>query len=134
MIPSGDFGRTCAAFSMRGAAILSIVALMCGCATVQSRFAPLGKAYEPRPEAHPILVFRDNRPDRPFLRVARLDVHLEKTHLIGSSFADALPELQRQARLAGADAIIDIDERTSQYLETRTYHVAAIAIRFGEPN
>ena len=51
-----------------------------------------------------------------------------------SSFEDALPELQAQARLAGADAIIEIDERQSQVLETMVYHVTATAIRYTDGN
>ncbi len=47
-----------------------------------------------------------------------------------SSLAEALPELKRQARLAGCDAIIEITERRSEILETRVYHVTAIGIRY----
>jgi hypothetical protein len=62
--------------------------------------------------------------------LSRLDVHLEKTHFIESSLSDALPELKRQARLSGADAVIEIRERTSKVAETRVYHVSATGIRF----
>ena len=85
------------------------VMLITACATMQSRYIMLTEQkYPPRPEGHEIAVFRTGSPDRPFIRISRLDVHLEKTHFIGSSFEDALPELKKQARLSGADAIIDI--------------------------
>jgi hypothetical protein len=41
-----------------------------------------------------------------------------------------LPELERQARRAGCDAIVAINERRSEILETRVYHVTAIGVRY----
>jgi uncharacterized protein YbjQ (UPF0145 family) len=55
---------------------------------------------------------------------------LEKTHFIGSSLDDALPELKKQARLSGADAIIEIRESSSKTGETKIYHVTATGIRY----
>jgi len=75
-------------------------------------------------------VFRDAPPQRPFTRISRLDVHFEKTAFIGSSLDGALPELKKQARLSGADAIIEIRERTSMVGETKVYHVTATGIRY----
>jgi uncharacterized protein YbjQ (UPF0145 family) len=77
-------------------------------------------------------VFREGVPDRPFERICRLDVHLEKTHFVGSDLDDALPKLMTEARLCGADAIIEIEERRSRIAETRVYHVNAIGIRFSD--
>ena len=101
---------------------------------MQSRYVMLGEQkYSSRPENYEIEVFRAGSPDRAFTRIARLDVHFEKTHFTGSSFEDALPELKEQARLSGADAIIDIQERTSSVGETKIYHVTAIGVRYPEP-
>jgi uncharacterized protein YbjQ (UPF0145 family) len=47
-----------------------------------------------------------------------------------SRFEDALPELEKQARQAGADAVIEIEERRSQVLETMVYHVTATGARY----
>jgi hypothetical protein len=69
-------------------------------------------------------------PNKPFNRIARLDVHLEKTGFVRSSFDDALPELKKQARQAGADAVIEIQEIRSQILETMVYHVTATGVRY----
>lgn len=66
------------------------------------------------------------------MKTARLDVHLEKTGFITSNFESALPELKKQAREAGSDAIIDISEKHSQVLETMVYHVTAYGIRYAD--
>jgi hypothetical protein len=92
----------------------------------------LDEAYPPKPENYEVDVFKEGTPDRPFIRVSRLDVHLEKTHFIGSGLNNALPELKRQARLSGADAIIEIQERFSMVGETRIYHVTATGIRYAD--
>jgi uncharacterized protein YbjQ (UPF0145 family) len=46
------------------------------------------------------------------------------------TFDEALPELKKQARLAGADAIFEIEERPSQILETMVLHVTATGVRY----
>jgi hypothetical protein len=115
------------------AVILLSLALLAGCATTQGRYSALGVSYAPLPESADVDVFRGEGPTRLFVRVSRLDVHLERTHFIGSGFDNALPELKRQARLSGAVAIIDIQERRSQVGETRIYHVTATGVRYLEP-
>jgi hypothetical protein len=90
----------------------------------------LGETYPPVPDGIEVHVFRTDLPDRRFLRVSRLDVHLERTHFIGSGLEDALPELKRQARLSGAEAIIEIQEQRSQVGETKIYHMTAVGIRY----
>ena len=109
--------------------LLLIILTITACSTTQSRFVPLGSAQSPKPEDHPVQIFREKEPDRPFTRI---DVHLEKTHFISSDFADALPKLRKEARLSGADAVIDIKERKSSVGETQIYHVTATGIKFIE--
>lgn len=109
---------------------LCFAAMLCAACTTQSRFSPLGNSQPPRPETAAVEVFQTGAPTRPYERVSRLDVHLEKTHLVPSSFSDALPELEEQARLSGADAIIDIRESRSSLNETLIYHVTATGIRY----
>ena len=87
-------------------------------------------SYPPKSEKFDVQIFRNDVPQRPFMRISRLDVHLEKSHLIGSTFDDSLPELKKQARLSGADAIIEIRENSSRVGETRIYHVTATGIRY----
>lgn len=106
------------------------VLLLVSCMTTQSRYSMLDQAYPSKPEAYDIQVFHDGAPQQPFVKISRLDVHLEKSHFIGSSFNDALPELKKQARLSGADAIIEIRENSSMVGETKIYHVTATGIRY----
>jgi hypothetical protein len=100
------------------------------CATSQSRHSLLGQSFPPKPEGCEVRVFRATAPDRPFVRISRLDVHLEKTYFAASSLEDALPELKKQARLSGADAIMEIREHSSMVGETKVYHVTATGIRY----
>jgi hypothetical protein len=110
---------------------LCLVAFLAvSCATSQSRFSKLGSSYPPKPETFEVEVFQTGVPQRPFERISRLDVHLEKTYFIPSSLTEALPELKKQARLSGADAIIEIRENRSMVGETKVYHVTATGIRY----
>ncbi len=100
------------------------------CATRQSRHVMLGETYPSKTEEEKIEVFRTRLPERRFVRISRLDVHLEKAYFIGSDLNDALPELKKQARLSGADAIIEIRDCFSMIGETRIYHVTATGIKY----
>ena len=100
------------------------------CATTQSRYSMFTDPYPPKSVEFDVQIFRNEIPQRPFMRIARLDVHLEKSHFMGSTFDDSLPELKKQARLAGADGIIEIREINSRVGETRIYHVTATGIRY----
>jgi len=111
------------------AAVLCL-GLLPACSTTQGRFVPLGEPRPPRTADAHVDVYRDALPTRPFERVARLDAHLEKTAFRKSSFEDALPELMRRARAAGADAIIEPKEQRSQVGETMIYHITATGIRY----
>jgi hypothetical protein len=112
------------------AAIAAVLAALAGCVSTIGRYDFLGQSYPERPIDAPIETFATGEPSRPYIRVARLDAHLEKTGFVRSSLAEALPELKRQARRAGCDAIVEISERRSEILETRVYHVTAIGVRY----
>ena len=115
----------------RAMVLLLMIFLTIACATKQSRFSMLGDSFPPKPEGYNVQIFHDDLPQRPFSRISRVDVHLEKTHLIGSSFInETLPELEKQARLSGADAIIEIRGINSSVGETKIFHVSAIGIRY----
>lgn len=106
--------------------------LVSACATKQSRYSMLGDPFPPKPENYNVQIFLDDElPQRPFSRISRLDVHFEKTHLIDSSFLnEALPELEKQAKLSGADAIIEVRGVNFSVGETKIFHVSAIGIRY----
>jgi hypothetical protein len=111
---------------LAGIAFVAVIS----CGTTRSRYTILDQSYPSRGDGCSVDIFTTDEPRRDFLRVSRLDVHMEKTFFISSSLDDALPELRRQACLSGADAIIDIDEHSSSLVETRIYHVTATGIRY----
>ena len=111
-------------------AVVFLGTLLASCETTQSRYVSLGQAYPPRPQDCDVSVLRDSVPQKPFQRVSRLDVHIARTHFVHASFDSALPELKKQACLSGADAIIEIQERSTGFLEDRAYHVTATGIKF----
>jgi hypothetical protein len=90
----------------------------------------LTQPYPAREEDCSIDIFRTGYPAKEFTKITRVDVHLEKTHFVPSSFESALSELKRQACLSGADAVVDIEERSSSHLETRGYHVTGTGIKY----
>lgn len=108
--------------------LLLCFAFTASCANTQSQHSMLSGAYPARSEDCHIDVFRDSGPEKPFIKISRLDVHMEKTHFRRSNFESALPELKKQACLSGAQAIIDIDEKSSGHIETKSYHVTATGI------
>jgi hypothetical protein len=109
---------------------LCALGIAAGCATQQSRYEFLADHYPPRASDAPVEVFRSGLPPVPFKRIARLDVHLERSGFMKPTFDEVLPELKKQARQAGADAIIEIEERPSQILETMVLHVTATGARY----
>lgn len=115
---------------MRPIVVLIFVILITSCATTQSRYTMLGQNYVSRAEDCKVDIFMSGSTDRKFIKISRLDVHLEKTCFIGSDFEDALPELKKQACKSGADAIIDVQERFSRLGEHKIYHVTATGIKY----
>lgn len=111
-------------------ALLAAGWILASCATTQSRFVPLGQSHPPREGNCSIEVFKTGAPVQDFVRISRVDVHLEITHFIRPRFEDALPELKKQACLSGADAVIEIQERSTSYGETEVYHVIATGIKY----
>jgi hypothetical protein len=77
-------------------------------------------------------VYQTGLPSKEFVRIPRIDVHLERTYYIRSTFEDALPELKARACESGADAVIEIQERSSNInlSETNLYHVTATGVKY----
>jgi hypothetical protein len=109
--------------------LLALASLIAGCTNTLGQRESIGGARAGKPADCPIDVYR-TEPTRPYVKVARLDTHLETTYFFSPSLDDALTELKRQACLSGADALMEIRERSSGYLETRSYHVTAAGIAF----
>ncbi len=112
--------------------LAATVVLLAGCVSQQSGYVPLAGGYDPLPGNYPVEIYRFGLPEKPFERIARLDVHIEKTHFLPSDFEDAIPELTEQARRSGSHAIIEVEERQSSILETKIYHVTATGVRYLE--
>ena len=100
------------------------------CVSTQSRYIALGAKYPSRSEDCSVEIFRHGSPQKPFERISRLDYHVEKTGFVNSDFDSAQPELEKQACLSGADAIIEIHERRTSHIENRGYHVTATGIKY----
>lgn len=114
--------------------VLALTLCVVACATTQSKFRPLGAAFPPKPASFEVQVFDGSLPQRKFERIARLDAHFEKTFFASTGRDTAIEELKKQARAAGADAIIEVDERRTRVNETLILHVSATAIAFTEAN
>jgi hypothetical protein len=104
---------------------------LAGCMATTGNSRPLSEErYAARSPDCDVTVFRNSPPSQPFVAISRLNVHLEKTFFVPSDFSSAVGELKRQACLSGADGVIDIEERSSSYLETRIYNLSGTGIRF----
>lgn len=109
------------------------VLFLVGCATVDATsFSLSEKKFPPKPVDHKIEIFTYSVPDRPFERIARLNFHSEKTFFVSTGLEAALRALKVQAREAGGDALIELNESRSMLNETRIYNVSATAIVYGD--
>jgi hypothetical protein len=116
----------------RFAAVVAIALLVAGCATEVGQHTFLKQAYPARPADSPVDVYTNGLPTRPFERVAILDVQCESQgYMTPSLQQDGLPVLIKQARAAGCDAVIEIEEVKSPEnwtLETKVKHFTGIGI------
>ena len=113
---------------------LVLIPFFVSCSTTQSRFVPLGPTYESKPTDCSLDVIRTGTPNKDFIKISRIDVHVERTYYIRSGFDEALPELRIKACASGADAIFEIQETSSKMIigETHVYHVTATGIKYKE--
>ena len=113
-------------------AILNVV-LAVGCST-SAHYSMLVPTHTPKPSDCAIEVFKTGLPSKKFIRISRLDVHRERTYYGRTGLDDVLDELKEQACASGADAVIEIDERSNNINlhETNIYHVTATGIQYSE--
>ena len=110
--------------------LLASILLCAGCeGPMPGRFTRVSEPCAAKPNDYRVEVL-DTLPSRPYTEIARLDVHMEEAFFAQPALKDMMPELLRQARLAGADAIINVKERKSVINETRSLHVTATGIKF----
>jgi hypothetical protein len=110
--------------------VVFLASCLGGCMATTGNHRDLASHYPPKSADCDIPIYRDVQPDRPYAAISRLNVHLEKTFFLPSDFASAVGELRRQGCLSGADGIVDIQEQSTHYLETRIYNLSATGIRF----
>ena len=110
--------------------ILLTSAVLTSCSSIQGRYSYLGEKHPARAVNSKVRIFKSETPQRNYTKVSRIDVHMVKTFYIKPDLNDVLPEIKRQANLSGADAVIDIQDRTSGYGEYKEYHVTATGIKF----
>lgn len=111
--------------------LLLIAALaLSACATSQGSFSLYGSSYAAKPLDSPIDILDTIPPIESYSRIARLDAHFEKTGWASTSKETGLAEIKKQARLAGADAVIKLEESRSRVNETLIYHISAVAIKY----
>jgi hypothetical protein len=119
---------------MKPTLFIALCALVLGgCATEVGQYTFIKGRHPAKPVDSPIEVFTNGVPSRPFERIAYLDAHCESQFWADPNVQiDAIPELKKQARLSGCDAIIEIESRkpTNWTLETRTIHVTATGISY----
>jgi len=115
----------------RTVCIVFLASGLAGCMATTGNYRALSEEhYAARSPGCDVTVFRNSAPSQSFVAISRLNVHLEKTFFVPSDFSSAVGELKRQACLSGADGVIDIEEHSSSYLETRIYNLSATGIRF----
>lgn len=112
-------------------AVALVTIVLTGCSS-QSRHTMLVPQYNSKPAHCHVEIFTKGHPSQQFERISRLDVHIERTYYVKSQLDDALPEMRKEACASGADAVIDIQERSSNFnlAETNMYHVTGTGVRY----
>lgn len=91
----------------------------------------------PKPDERPVEIFTSGAPKRPFVKVSKLDLTVEKWGRGEPSIDDFRPELTREARLSGADAVVDLEWTLKGTAENGVYRVKGTGVaylpRAGEP-
>ena len=72
-------------------------------------------------------------PVRPFIKVSHLDLYVEKRAAGEPALEEVLPELKRQARLSGAEAVMDVEWTLRGTNDAGVYHVTATGIAYSGP-
>jgi uncharacterized protein YbjQ (UPF0145 family) len=65
---------------------------------------------------------------RPFTRACNLDLYVEKTTPGEPALQEVLPEVKRQARLCGANAVAEVQWTLQGAGDARVYHVTAVGV------
>jgi hypothetical protein len=91
--------------------------------------------YQRKPESCEIRVFKDSKPDQPYVDLGVINYHDERHRSrAGSLTLDAvMPKIKASACKIGADALTDIRVTEVRRLEFAMFNVRATVVRFA-PN
>jgi hypothetical protein len=127
---TGQDGKHLRRVGSFSAGLLLLICASCATTAPDGKFSMFEGAYPQKPADYKVQVFEAEPPSNPFIEISRLDVHIEKAFFAEPDIKEAMPELIRQARLSGADAIIKVQQRKSVLNETKTLHVTATGIKY----
>ncbi len=122
--------RKISARLLPGVAAISILA---GCASEVGTHTFVHQPRPPRPAGAPVEIFTNGLPARDFERVAILDVQCEAQFFADRSVQNAFPLFKDEARAAGCDAVIEIQEAKTPRnwtLETKVKHYTGVGVAY----
>ena len=114
-------------------AALATVVILAGCASEVGNYTFYHGTRAPKPEGTPVEIFTNGLPTRPFERVAILDVQCEAQFFADRTIQNAIPLLEKEARAAGCDAVIEIQEAKTPEnwtLETKVKHYTGVGVAY----
>jgi len=116
-------------------ATLLVLFVLAGCATEPQVGAHtfLREPRSPKAPGSTVEVFTNGLPTREFVRVAILDAQCEQQFFATPTLQQAIPILQNQARAAGCDAVIEIQEAKTPdnwSLETKVKHYTGVGVAY----
>ena len=121
----------------RGAVTLILVCLAASALAqfsgVRSKVELVGAKRPAKPPNCEIKIFSENKPEKRYEVVARIDVYVRRNKITQgrqATYEEAAPELKKQACKAGADAVIVLRQTVSSSGEFKVLYVKAEAIHF----
>jgi hypothetical protein len=108
-------------------------ALIVGCAAAEvSEHVFIKQEYPARSKHDAVKIFTNGLPARQFERAAIIDVQCESQFFNDPTIGKAIPLFIKEARAAGCDAVIEIQETKAPYhnwtVETRVKHYTGIGV------
>lgn len=102
--------------------------LLGGCTSIDGSYTPADGGAPARAEDCHVEVYR-LPPSQPYTVVSRITVHVDRTHFLGRSIDEPMPELLRQACRSGADAVTNLSEELDSHSGSDAYTLTAEGIQ-----
>lgn len=103
-------------------------ALLGGCTSIDGSYTPVDGGAPARAEDCHVEVYR-LPPSQPYTVVSRITVHVDRTHFLGRSIDEPMPELLRQACRSGAEAVTNLSEELDSHSGSDAYTLTAEGIQ-----